>query len=636
MSTTITEGWLKDEKGVKFAPKTLISQVITSDGVTLDEKLEEDLKKLDDKADASALNNYVKTADLSTALDTRDTSIKNYVDGQFTSKVGADTVAAQLTAHNTADNAHDDIRELIGDLSDRLDDFSGLDEETIGQLAELLTLLEQEGDSLDQILAGKVNTSDIVNNLTTNDDKKVLSAAQGVAIKTAMDTMQEVIDDKADADDLGDYVLTSDLTSGRVTAAQATKADSLNVTSVIGASNKPVYFKSDGTPAAISYTIGKSVPSDAKFTDTYPPNANGTTTLGLVKGGGNVTISDGVITVNDNSHSHTIANVTGLDTALNSKQATITGAATTITSNDLTANRALISNASGKVAVFSAITSTELGYLDGVSSNIQDQFDAITGSNFTAAKATADGNGNDIAKTYALKSSITSIIDGNTTVGEANSATTATTATKATNDGNGKNIVSTYATKTELSNGLADKVPTSRKINNKPLSTDITITASELGVYTKAEIDTAVDNISLDITNIKNGKTTVGAAQSAAVASAASKLGSYTIGSKSTPIYLNAGEPEACYQYAGGTEVTLNGFNKGYEAISIYAPTSSGSYGQVLVSRGAYQEPVWSTISTSAGSNLPSVNATNEGQFLRVVNGKWAAVTINTAESGAF
>lgn len=63
---------------------------------------------------------------------------------------------------------------------------------------------------------------------------------------------------------------------------------------------------------------------------------------------------------------------TATKTALDGKQATITGAATTITDNNLTANRALISNSSGKVEV-SSVTSTELGYLDGVTSNIQTQ-----------------------------------------------------------------------------------------------------------------------------------------------------------------------------------------------------------------------------------------------------------------------
>lgn len=64
-----------------------------------------------------------------------------------------------------------------------------------------------------------------------------------------------------------------------------------------------------------------------------------------------------------------------IQTQLNNKQATITGGATTITSSDLTASRALVSNASGKVAV-SAVTSTELSRLGGVTSAIQTQLNA--------------------------------------------------------------------------------------------------------------------------------------------------------------------------------------------------------------------------------------------------------------------
>lgn len=59
-------------------------------------------------------------------------------------------------------------------------------------------------------------------------------------------------------------------------------------------------------------------------------------------------------------------------TTWNGKQDKITGAATTITDDNLTANRALVSNSSGKVAV-STVTSTEFGYLDGVTSNVQTQ-----------------------------------------------------------------------------------------------------------------------------------------------------------------------------------------------------------------------------------------------------------------------
>ena len=57
---------------------------------------------------------------------------------------------------------------------------------------------------------------------------------------------------------------------------------------------------------------------------------------------------------------------------------------------NLTASRALVSDGSGDVSV-SAVTSTELGYLDGVSSAIQTQLDAKTTATAAADEATALG-----------------------------------------------------------------------------------------------------------------------------------------------------------------------------------------------------------------------------------------------------
>ena len=71
----------------------------------------------------------------------------------------------------------------------------------------------------------------------------------------------------------------------------------------------------------------------------------------------------------------TLSDQTDLQTALDGKQATITGAATTIDTEDLTASRALVSDGSGKVAV-SDVTTTELGYLDGVTSAVQTQINS--------------------------------------------------------------------------------------------------------------------------------------------------------------------------------------------------------------------------------------------------------------------
>jgi hypothetical protein len=84
-------------------------------------------------------------------------------------------------------------------------------------------------------------------------------------------------------------------------------------------------------------------------------------------------IADGSVS---NAEFQTLDGVTSsIQTQINSKQSTITGAATTITSADLTANRAVIANASGKVAV-SAVTDTELGYVSGVTSAIQTQINS--------------------------------------------------------------------------------------------------------------------------------------------------------------------------------------------------------------------------------------------------------------------
>ena len=63
-------------------------------------------------------------------------------------------------------------------------------------------------------------------------------------------------------------------------------------------------------------------------------------------------------------------------------QGAITGGASTIVTSNLTVSRALVSDGSGKVAV-SAVTSTELGYLTGVTSAIQTQLNGKQGLDAT-------------------------------------------------------------------------------------------------------------------------------------------------------------------------------------------------------------------------------------------------------------
>ena len=77
--------------------------------------------------------------------------------------------------------------------------------------------------------------------------------------------------------------------------------------------------------------------------------------------------------------------------------ANIAGAVSTITTGDLTASRALVSDGSGKVAV-SAVSSTEIGHLDGVTSAIQTQINAVEArraANLTSATFTGQVNMSD-------------------------------------------------------------------------------------------------------------------------------------------------------------------------------------------------------------------------------------------------
>lgn len=68
-----------------------------------------------------------------------------------------------------------------------------------------------------------------------------------------------------------------------------------------------------------------------------------------------------------------LSNVTGdIQTALDSKISSASGAISPIVNTDLTASRLLISNPSGKVSV-SGVTSTEAGFLSGVTSSLQTQ-----------------------------------------------------------------------------------------------------------------------------------------------------------------------------------------------------------------------------------------------------------------------
>ena len=107
-------------------------------------------------------------------------------------EVGADpagTAAQALNAHDVDDEAHEDIRALIEGLTTRLNALANSDDTTLDQMAEVVAYIKNNKTLIDGITTGKISTSDIVNNLTTNVSTKVLSAAQGVALKALIDAI---------------------------------------------------------------------------------------------------------------------------------------------------------------------------------------------------------------------------------------------------------------------------------------------------------------------------------------------------------------------------------------------------------------------------------------------------------------
>ena len=94
----------------------------------------------------------------------------------------------------------------------------------------------------------------------------------------------------------------------------------------------------------------------------------------------------------------------------------LSGAISTVSTSNLTANRALISNGSGKIQV-SSVTSTQLGYVSGVTSAIQTQLNnkaALNSPTFTgtpkAPTASAGTNTTQIATTAYVYTAINGAI----------------------------------------------------------------------------------------------------------------------------------------------------------------------------------------------------------------------------------
>jgi predicted nucleic acid-binding Zn-ribbon protein len=190
-----------------------------------------------------------------------------------------------------------------------------------------------------------------------------------------------------------------------------------------------------------------------------------------------------------------------LEKALDGKQDTITGAATTVTSSDLTANSVLVSDNTGKIDV-SSITTTKLGYLTDVTSNIQSQFTGVS-DEISTLETTVTTNTTDITSNASAISALETTVSTNTTDITSNaSAISALETTVSTNTTDiTSNASAISALETSVSTNTTDITSNASAISALETTvstntTDITSNASAISA-----LETSVSTNTTDITS---------------------------------------------------------------------------------------------------------------------------------------
>ena len=241
-----------------------------------------------------ALNSAEEYADeiIANEVTARDSAIATAKSSAIST--ASSDATTKVNNHNVSISAHNDIRTLIADLTTKLNNFLDVDDTTTDELSEVIALINNNKGTLESLTTSKINVSDIVDNLTTSNASKVLSAKQGVVIKSSIDTLQTELDSHGHA--IADI-------SGLQSALDG-KAATSHGTHVSYSTTAPTM---DGTASVgTASTVARS---DHKHpTDTSRASQTDLDALETVVAG-----------KANSSHTHTIANITNLQTTLDGK-----------------------------------------------------------------------------------------------------------------------------------------------------------------------------------------------------------------------------------------------------------------------------------------------------------------------------
>lgn len=182
---------------------------------------------------------------------------------QTAQQVGADpagTAANAVSGHNSAADAHADIRLQLTAISDRLKAFFDSDDQTLDELSEIVAYITSNKSLIDAITTSKVSVLDIVNDLATNVPAKPLSAAQGVVLKGLIDDLST---GKLDASKLQEAIDTA-----LAQAKESGKFDGQRGTGILHVTSSTTSASGTGpTGIAIKYKIAMSTVKDEAGVD---------------------------------------------------------------------------------------------------------------------------------------------------------------------------------------------------------------------------------------------------------------------------------------------------------------------------------------------------------------------------------
>lgn len=132
-------------------------------------------------------------------------------------------ISKAIEAHNKLSTTHSDIRTIISELGTRLNALADSDDTTLDQLSEIVAYIKSNRSLIENITTNKVNVSDVIDNISSTDADKPLSANQGKILKDLIDIVNSSLENKVDKEP-GKGLSTNDFTN-----EEKEKLNSINI-----------------------------------------------------------------------------------------------------------------------------------------------------------------------------------------------------------------------------------------------------------------------------------------------------------------------------------------------------------------------------------------------------------------------